>query len=225
MAWQPRVLPHGAPLPTIISSPTKTTAPFIFPKTQTSSNLVTLATCHGPSEGHQKTGTIRGSALTVSWYKEGRGKSLNSWSRQRLVGPSVLGNYPTNKLKHLLVDIRAAPQFKYRTTNGYSPYRSLWFCPGPSYGSSSKSQGCSPWDLPLTGPQPPRVPTWIFRQKPPQGDLAAPGAPCAPSVAQVWGLPAWAVLRVPPSGSRGSSQPETCALWCVTSQPGGAHQK
>ncbi|XP_061247139.1 serine/threonine-protein kinase ULK2 isoform X4 [Bos javanicus] len=44
------------PLPTIIGSPTKTTAPFKIPKTQASSNLLALATRHGPSEGQLKDG-------------------------------------------------------------------------------------------------------------------------------------------------------------------------
>uniref|UniRef100_A0A8C2PP78 non-specific serine/threonine protein kinase n=1 Tax=Capra hircus TaxID=9925 RepID=A0A8C2PP78_CAPHI len=44
------------PLPTIIGSPTKTTAPFKIPKTQASSNLLALATRHGPSEGQPKDG-------------------------------------------------------------------------------------------------------------------------------------------------------------------------
>ncbi|XP_060251470.1 serine/threonine-protein kinase ULK2 isoform X9 [Ovis aries] len=44
------------PLPTIIGSPTKTTAPFKIPKTQASSNLLALATRHGTSEGQPKDG-------------------------------------------------------------------------------------------------------------------------------------------------------------------------
>uniref|UniRef100_A0A8C5LEA0 non-specific serine/threonine protein kinase n=1 Tax=Jaculus jaculus TaxID=51337 RepID=A0A8C5LEA0_JACJA len=44
------------PLPTIIGSPTKTTAPFKIPKTQASSNLLALATRHGPAEGQSKDG-------------------------------------------------------------------------------------------------------------------------------------------------------------------------
>nr|XP_025719849.1 serine/threonine-protein kinase ULK2 isoform X7 [Callorhinus ursinus] len=44
------------PLPTIIGSPTKTTAPFKIPKTQASSNLLALVTRHGPSEGQSKDG-------------------------------------------------------------------------------------------------------------------------------------------------------------------------
>ncbi|XP_060059156.1 serine/threonine-protein kinase ULK2 isoform X3 [Erinaceus europaeus] len=42
------------PLPTIIGSPTKTTAPFKIPKTQASSNLLALITHHGPAEGQSK---------------------------------------------------------------------------------------------------------------------------------------------------------------------------
>ncbi|XP_058415621.1 serine/threonine-protein kinase ULK2 isoform X3 [Diceros bicornis minor] len=42
------------PLPTIIGSPTKTTAPFKIPKTQASSNLLALVTRHGPSEEQSK---------------------------------------------------------------------------------------------------------------------------------------------------------------------------
>ncbi|XP_032697231.1 serine/threonine-protein kinase ULK2 isoform X1 [Lontra canadensis] len=45
------------PLPTIIGSPTKTTAPFKIPKTQASSNLLALVTRHGPSEGQTKDGS------------------------------------------------------------------------------------------------------------------------------------------------------------------------
>ncbi|XP_043439187.1 serine/threonine-protein kinase ULK2 isoform X3 [Prionailurus viverrinus] len=45
------------PLPTIIGSPTKTTAPFKIPKTQASSNLLALVTRHGPSEGQSKDGS------------------------------------------------------------------------------------------------------------------------------------------------------------------------
>lgn len=45
------------PLPTIIGSPTKTTAPFKIPKTQASSNLLALVTRHGPTEGQSKDGT------------------------------------------------------------------------------------------------------------------------------------------------------------------------
>ncbi|XP_066877856.1 serine/threonine-protein kinase ULK2 isoform X11 [Kogia breviceps] len=45
------------PLPTIIGSPTKTTAPFKIPKTQASSNLLALATRRGPSEGQSKDGS------------------------------------------------------------------------------------------------------------------------------------------------------------------------
>nr|XP_040125518.1 serine/threonine-protein kinase ULK2 isoform X3 [Ictidomys tridecemlineatus] len=44
------------PLPTIIGSPTKTTAPFKIPKTQASSNLLALVTRHGPAEGQSKDG-------------------------------------------------------------------------------------------------------------------------------------------------------------------------
>ncbi|XP_034503261.1 serine/threonine-protein kinase ULK2 isoform X2 [Ailuropoda melanoleuca] len=44
------------PLPTIIGSPTKTTAPFKIPKTQASSNLLALVTRHGPSEVPSKDG-------------------------------------------------------------------------------------------------------------------------------------------------------------------------
>ncbi|XP_031210025.1 serine/threonine-protein kinase ULK2 isoform X2 [Mastomys coucha] len=44
------------PLPTIIGSPTKTTAPFKIPKTQASSNLLALVTRHGPSESQSKDG-------------------------------------------------------------------------------------------------------------------------------------------------------------------------
>uniref|UniRef100_A0A452TL66 Unc-51 like autophagy activating kinase 2 n=1 Tax=Ursus maritimus TaxID=29073 RepID=A0A452TL66_URSMA len=44
------------PLPTIIGSPTKTTAPFKIPKTQASSNLLALVTRHGPSEVPPKDG-------------------------------------------------------------------------------------------------------------------------------------------------------------------------
>ncbi|XP_039703408.1 serine/threonine-protein kinase ULK2 isoform X1 [Pteropus medius] len=44
------------PLPTIIGSPTKATAPFKIPKTQASSNLLALVTHHGPSEGQSKDG-------------------------------------------------------------------------------------------------------------------------------------------------------------------------
>ncbi|XP_048965458.1 serine/threonine-protein kinase ULK2 isoform X8 [Canis lupus baileyi] len=44
------------PLPTIIGSPTKTTAPFKIPKTQASSNLLALVTRHGPTEGQSKDG-------------------------------------------------------------------------------------------------------------------------------------------------------------------------
>lgn len=44
------------PLPTIIGSPTKTTAPFKIPKTQASSNLLALVPRHGPSEGQSKDG-------------------------------------------------------------------------------------------------------------------------------------------------------------------------
>ncbi|XP_054427131.1 serine/threonine-protein kinase ULK2 isoform X2 [Pteronotus mesoamericanus] len=44
------------PLPTIIGSPTKTTAPFKIPKTQASSNLLALAPRHGPPEGQSKDG-------------------------------------------------------------------------------------------------------------------------------------------------------------------------
>ncbi|XP_029785103.1 serine/threonine-protein kinase ULK2 [Suricata suricatta] len=46
-----------SPLPTIIGSPTKTTAPFKIPKTQASSNLLALVTRHGPSEGQSKDGS------------------------------------------------------------------------------------------------------------------------------------------------------------------------
>ncbi|XP_045146217.1 serine/threonine-protein kinase ULK2 [Echinops telfairi] len=42
------------PLPTIIGSPTKTTAPFKIPKTQASSNLLALVTHQGPAEGHSR---------------------------------------------------------------------------------------------------------------------------------------------------------------------------
>ncbi|KAB1265005.1 Serine/threonine-protein kinase ULK2 [Camelus dromedarius] len=45
------------PLPTIIGSPTKTTAPFKIPKTQASSNLLALVTRPGPSEGQSKDGS------------------------------------------------------------------------------------------------------------------------------------------------------------------------
>ncbi|XP_036868816.1 serine/threonine-protein kinase ULK2 isoform X2 [Manis javanica] len=45
------------PLPTIIGSPTKTTAPFKIPKSQASSNLVALVTRHGLSEGQSKDGS------------------------------------------------------------------------------------------------------------------------------------------------------------------------
>ncbi|XP_066120470.1 serine/threonine-protein kinase ULK2 isoform X3 [Saccopteryx bilineata] len=45
------------PLPTIIGSPTKTTAPFKIPKTQASSNLLALVPRHGPSEGQSKEGS------------------------------------------------------------------------------------------------------------------------------------------------------------------------
>ncbi|XP_073902819.1 serine/threonine-protein kinase ULK2 isoform X2 [Castor canadensis] len=45
------------PLPTIIGSPTKTTAPFKIPKTQASSNLLALVPRHGPTEGHSKDGS------------------------------------------------------------------------------------------------------------------------------------------------------------------------
>ncbi|XP_038181861.1 serine/threonine-protein kinase ULK2 isoform X3 [Arvicola amphibius] len=44
------------PLPTIIGSPTKTTAPFKIPKTQASSNLLALVTRHGPVESQSKDG-------------------------------------------------------------------------------------------------------------------------------------------------------------------------
>ncbi|XP_016051939.1 PREDICTED: serine/threonine-protein kinase ULK2 [Miniopterus natalensis] len=44
------------PLPTIIGSPTKATAPFKIPKTQASSNLLALVPRHGPSEGQSKDG-------------------------------------------------------------------------------------------------------------------------------------------------------------------------
>uniref|UniRef100_A0A8C9DTV0 non-specific serine/threonine protein kinase n=1 Tax=Prolemur simus TaxID=1328070 RepID=A0A8C9DTV0_PROSS len=44
------------PLPTIIGSPTKATAPFKIPKTQASSNLLALVTRHGPAEGQSKDG-------------------------------------------------------------------------------------------------------------------------------------------------------------------------
>uniref|UniRef100_A0A8D2E8B8 non-specific serine/threonine protein kinase n=1 Tax=Theropithecus gelada TaxID=9565 RepID=A0A8D2E8B8_THEGE len=44
------------PLPTIIGSPTKTTAPFKIPKTQASSNLLALVTRHGPAEEQSKDG-------------------------------------------------------------------------------------------------------------------------------------------------------------------------
>ncbi|XP_032125085.1 serine/threonine-protein kinase ULK2 isoform X4 [Sapajus apella] len=44
------------PLPTIIGSPTKTTAPFKIPKTQASSNLLALVTHHGPAEEQPKDG-------------------------------------------------------------------------------------------------------------------------------------------------------------------------
>ncbi|XP_047614710.1 serine/threonine-protein kinase ULK2 isoform X5 [Phacochoerus africanus] len=44
------------PLPTIIGSPTKTTAPFKIPKTQASSNLLALVTRPGPSEGPSRDG-------------------------------------------------------------------------------------------------------------------------------------------------------------------------
>ncbi|ELW62585.1 Serine/threonine-protein kinase ULK2 [Tupaia chinensis] len=44
------------PLPTIIGSPTKTTAPFKIPKTQASSNLLALVTRHGPAEGQSRDG-------------------------------------------------------------------------------------------------------------------------------------------------------------------------
>uniref|UniRef100_A0A2K6UHL5 non-specific serine/threonine protein kinase n=1 Tax=Saimiri boliviensis boliviensis TaxID=39432 RepID=A0A2K6UHL5_SAIBB len=44
------------PLPTIIGSPTKTTAPFKIPKTQASSNLLALVTHHGPTEEQSKDG-------------------------------------------------------------------------------------------------------------------------------------------------------------------------
>ncbi|XP_006246559.1 serine/threonine-protein kinase ULK2 isoform X2 [Rattus norvegicus] len=44
------------PLPTIIGSPTKTTAPFKIPKTQASSNLLALVTRHGPAESQSKDG-------------------------------------------------------------------------------------------------------------------------------------------------------------------------
>ncbi|XP_015685077.1 serine/threonine-protein kinase ULK2-like, partial [Protobothrops mucrosquamatus] len=42
--------PFKTPLPTIIGSPTKATAPFKIPKTQASSNLVGLVSRQGPSE-------------------------------------------------------------------------------------------------------------------------------------------------------------------------------
>ncbi|XP_023369783.1 serine/threonine-protein kinase ULK2 isoform X2 [Otolemur garnettii] len=42
------------PLPTIIGSPTKTTAPFKIPKTQASSNLLALVPRHGPTEGQSR---------------------------------------------------------------------------------------------------------------------------------------------------------------------------
>ncbi|XP_036776575.2 serine/threonine-protein kinase ULK2 isoform X2 [Manis pentadactyla] len=45
------------PLPTIIGSPTKTTAPFKIPKSQASSNLLALVTRHGLSEGQSKDGS------------------------------------------------------------------------------------------------------------------------------------------------------------------------
>uniref|UniRef100_A0A8C8TRM4 non-specific serine/threonine protein kinase n=1 Tax=Peromyscus maniculatus bairdii TaxID=230844 RepID=A0A8C8TRM4_PERMB len=45
------------PLPTIIGSPTKTTAPFKIPKTQASSNLLALVTRHGPAESQSKDGS------------------------------------------------------------------------------------------------------------------------------------------------------------------------
>ncbi|XP_057570832.1 serine/threonine-protein kinase ULK2 isoform X2 [Hippopotamus amphibius kiboko] len=45
------------PLPTIIGSPTKTTAPFKIPKTQASANLLALATRRGSSEGQSRDGS------------------------------------------------------------------------------------------------------------------------------------------------------------------------
>lgn len=39
----------------------------------------------------------------------------------------------------------------------------------------------------------------------------------------VCGLPTWAGLGLFPTRSRGSSQPEICALWCFTTQPRGSH--
>ncbi|XP_006902114.1 PREDICTED: serine/threonine-protein kinase ULK2 [Elephantulus edwardii] len=44
------------PLPTIIGSPTKTSAPLRIPKTQASSNLVALITHQGPGEGQSRDG-------------------------------------------------------------------------------------------------------------------------------------------------------------------------
>lgn len=117
-------------------------------------------------------------------------------------------------------------QFKYRTTNGYSPCRSLWCCTGSFCGNSSESQGCAVHGRVSStqGCDPrlyPHSPSDKNHLRGLQRLRRLPGLHRGPCV---WGLPAWAVLGVSPSGSRGSSQPETRALWCFTPQPGGARR-
>uniref|UniRef100_G1P999 non-specific serine/threonine protein kinase n=1 Tax=Myotis lucifugus TaxID=59463 RepID=G1P999_MYOLU len=74
------------PLPTIIGSPTKTTAPFKIPKTQTSSNLLALVPRHGPSEGQSK-GRERQMSEQQSKAVFGRSVSTGKLSDQQVKTP------------------------------------------------------------------------------------------------------------------------------------------
>ncbi|XP_029339053.1 serine/threonine-protein kinase ULK2 isoform X3 [Mus caroli] len=90
------------PLPTIIGSPTKTTAPFKIPKTQASSNLLALVTRHGPAESQSKDGndprecshclSVQGSGRHRSEQQQskavfGRSVSTGKLSEQQVKAP------------------------------------------------------------------------------------------------------------------------------------------
>ncbi|XP_043574117.1 serine/threonine-protein kinase ULK2 isoform X2 [Chiloscyllium plagiosum] len=216
MGTSPRSLDwlHKTPLPTIIGSPTKTTAPLKLPKTQASSNLLALAAQQGLTESPpmQSKAVLEAREFCTYHYPHGSAKCTASEENKTTFGRSV----STGRLSDQVIKTTFGGQTYQGSTDSLNTERPMDTAPagasGLTMGSPAMVIGVSPRTVVFTVGSPPSSVTpphsshMVTRTRTMSVGSNSPlGSLCSNSGRICMGSPPGAYMGTSPPGAEGPS--------------------
>ncbi|XP_067864549.1 serine/threonine-protein kinase ULK2 isoform X1 [Heptranchias perlo] len=204
---------HKTPLPTIIGSPTKTTAPLKLPKTQASSNLLALAAQQGLTESPiQSKAMLEAREFCTYHYPQASAKRTASEENKSTFGRSV----STGKLSDQVIKTTFGGQTYQGSTDSLNTERPMDTAPagasGLTVGSPAMVIGMSPRTVVFTVGSPPSSVTpphsshMVTRARTMSVGSSSPlGSLCSNSGRIYMGSPPGAYMGTSPPGAEGPS--------------------